>query len=345
MSFLKMTSAYSIYLLLFLCPIYCVLLNGNSNYANAFAPAINFNGKKFLAHSFMKARERNPLKSTNNNNDDEDDKGENKKQFNNDEDNSFMSSLQSRIQGLQEKEATMPLIVLDAMLPRQTLKLQIKNELLQQLIRERIQVNENPTLGMLGKAILQNGDVMNLTKGVEVEIKIIEEDIVEFKAKRRIKLEGEAKNTPGGWTEGKVAFLSSEKEEEEEVKQYLSSENPFKSISNAIAKAREIKSPNMNMPNNLNLIESWIELAKENERKPGQIDTLIKELGKIPSEDEPTELAFWIGSLINPLPAMGVAMEIRPALLMRDTAEERIEIAHDGLLRSIKHMDGSARMW
>ena len=42
---------------------------------------------------------------------------------------------------------------------------------------------------------------------------------------------------------------------------------------------------------------------------------------------------------------MGVAREIRPALLMAETAEDRINIAYDGILRSVKHMDGSARMW
>jgi hypothetical protein len=92
-------------------------------------------------------------------------------------------------------------------------------------------------------------------------------------------------------------------------------------------------------------VDRWIALAKDNERQPGQIDALLESLGDIPPEHEPTERAFWIGALINPLPAMGVAMEIRPALLSAKTALDRIEIASDGLVRSIKHMDGSARMW
>ena len=264
---------------------------------------------------------------------------------NDDSDDSFMSSLMNRIQQVQDKETKLPLIVLDSMLPRQTLKLQIKNKLLQQLIQHRLQINETPTLGMLGKAILQSGEVINLSKGVEVHIKVVQDNFVELKAGRRFRLEGEVENAEGGWTEGRVTFLSSQEEEEYEIQQNLGSQDPVKSYANAISKVKELTAPNMNLPNNVSLIERWIELAKENERQPGQIETLLEDLGEIPNEDEPSEIAFWIGSMINPLPAMGVAVEIRPALLMSESAEERIKIAHDGLVRSIKHMDGSARMW
>lgn len=264
---------------------------------------------------------------------------------NNNDDDFFMSSLQSRIQKLQEKETKMPIIVLDAMLPRQTLKLEIRNKLLQKLIQHRVVVNENPTLGMLGKAILENGDVINLNKGVEVEIQIDKHNFVQFKGGRRFRLDGEIESTTQGWTEGRITYLSSKEEEENEIQQNKGAEDPVRSLSNAISKAKLLTSPNMSLPNNVSLIERWIELAKENEREPGQINKLIEELGDMPDESEPSEIAFWIGSMINPLPAMGVAMEIRPALLMSESAEERVQIAFDGLIRSIKHMDGSARMW
>ena len=264
----------------------------------------------------------------------------------NDNGNAFMKSLQSRIQNLQDKETKLPLVVLDSMLPRQVLTLEIRNKMLLSLVEQRI-TSETPTLGMLGKAILQTGETVTLNKGVEVEIGIDDSrsNHVQFKAKRRFRLEGEIENTDEGWTEGRVSFLSSKDEEEEEMLQKLGSENPVSSVANAISRAKEITSPNLNMPNHSNLINRWIELAKENERQPGQIDRLIEDLGGIPKDNEPTEMAFWIGSLINPLPAMGVAREIRPALLMAESAEDRINIAYDGILRSVKHMDGSAKMW
>ncbi len=272
-----------------------------------------------------------------------DDNNDNNDGSDTDDDYVLMSSLQNRIKNLQDKETKLPLVILDSMLPRQTLKLEIKNKLLQGLIQHRLRVCENPTLGMLGKAMLQNGDVICLNKGVEVEIQVQGENLVEFKAKRRFRLDGEVDNTSQGWTEGNITFLCSKEEDKKE-----SLENNVSistSMSKAITKAKEIKAPNFNLPNDVNLIERWIELAKQNERQSGQIDSLLEELGEIPKENEPSDLAFWIGSMINPLPAMGVASEIRPALLMSESAEERINIAYDGLFRSIKHMDGSARMW
>ena len=61
---------------------------------------------------------------------------------------------------------------------------------------------------------------------------------------------------------------------------------------------------------------------------------------------EPSERAFWVGALfINPLPELGVAKGVRPALLMATSAQERVDVAYDGILESIRHMNGSAPLW
>ena len=117
------------------------------------------------------------------------------------------------------------------------------------------------------------------------------------------------------------------------------------SVARAISKSRVFTEPNMKMKDNASLVDRWIELARQNERHPGQVDALLRQLGEIPQEHEPTERALWVGALINPLPSMGVAKEIRPALLLSKRAEERVEVALDGILRSIRHMDGTSRMW
>ncbi|GFH52747.1 hypothetical protein CTEN210_09223 [Chaetoceros tenuissimus] len=257
----------------------------------------------------------------------------------------FMKALNSRIQQVQELETKIPLVVLDCMLPRQTLKIQVRNPLLMELVRTQMQ-KETPTFGMLGMAILNTGEKINLTTGCEVEIMenpAFEGDSVflVLKAGRRFIITGEVDNAEQGWTEARVKYLNSQEQEDEEIK----NSDDKMSVARAIMKAKELTTPNANMENNLSLVDRWIELAKENEREVGQIDALLEDIGQIPPEDQPTERALWIGSLINPLPAMGVAMEIRPALLTATSAEKRIEVACEGILKSIRHMDGSARMW
>mmetsp|Transcript_19678 Transcript_19678/g.48954 ORF Transcript_19678/g.48954 Transcript_19678/m.48954 type:complete len:344 (-) Transcript_19678:238-1269(-) len=271
-----------------------------------------------------------------------------------------MSSLNSRLKEVQQKEQTLPLVVLDAMLPRQVLELQVNNALLIELVRDCM-ARERPYIAMLGIARLASGQQIHLTRGVEVEIL---KDKLEFLPEgqgiklalrathRRFQIEEGSIKTVGGedgYTEATVKFLDSAQEEEEEIQKARetstddnSEEYDRTSVARAIMKANELTMPNGNMPNNLSLVDRWIELAKEKERSPGQIDELLECIGEIPPSDQPSERAFWIGALINPLPAMGVALEIRPALLTAKKAEQRVEVALNGILRSIKYMDGSA---
>ncbi len=260
-------------------------------------------------------------------------------------DDDFMAALNLRMAEVRSRDTKCPLVVLDAMLPRQVMKIQVNNPLLMELVRCQMQ-NETPLFGMLGMAILNTGEKINLHTGVEVEIveKPVFADggvLLVLKAGRRFRIAGEVQDADQGWTEARVEYLDSSEEENAEVE---SGEDKM-AVARAIMKAKELTAPNANMKDNLSLVDSWIELAKENERQSGQIDQLLEQLGQIPPADSPTERALWVGALINPLPAMGVAMEIRPALLTATSAERRVDIACDGILRSIRHMDKSAPMW
>ena len=108
------------------------------------------------------------------------------------------------------------------------------------------------------------------------------------------------------------------------------------SLARATAQAREIVESR--------LVDRWIALARQNEGQPGQIDRLLHDLGEMPTEPV-SELAFWLGALVNPQPGLGVAREIRPSLLMARTAEERILVALQGITESIQHMEGSKRLF
>ena len=365
----------------------------------------------------------------NNNNNSNDDK--------NDSSSFNLASLNTRLREVKDKESIIPLVVFDAMLPRQSLTLNVNNAKLLHLIRECVLTKENPYIGMVGIARLSTGDYIHLKKGVEVEIivhdknnninddddssskdnnknddddddddeklllptdKKTNEDKgikVTLKAtERRFEIDqteekvGSTRtktycieqNVDGGWTEAKVTYLSSAQEEQNEIRGCCgnkndngknnngctSNEQTFydrATVARAILKSHEfttttsssssgpntddttiVNSMNNNSTttatatDNISLVDRWIELAKVHERIPGQIDTLLHQLGELPSADEPTERAFWIGALINPIPAMGVALEIRPALLTATKVEDRVDIALQGITQSIQHM-------
>lgn len=256
----------------------------------------------------------------------------------------FMASLKNRMEEVNDRATKLPLVVLDCMLPRQVLRIEVNNPLLTALVRTCI-LNERPFFGMLGMARLVTGEAVHLKRGVEVEImnpEYVEGGGVrlELRGGRRFEIVGEIETAPRGWTEARVDFLDFQDEEEKEVQ----GEDRM-AVARAILKARELTSPNMRIENNLSLVDRWIVLAKQVEKEPGQIDRLLEDLGERPPQEQPSDLAFWVGALINPLPAMGVAMEIRPALLSSKSAEDRVQVALDGIWSSINHMDGTKRMW
>ena len=283
---------------------------------------------------------------------------------------SFLSSLQSRISQVESSSNALPLMILDAILPRQVLQIQIHHPTLKALMRRRAFEEERPTIGMLGMARLSNGRTAPLRAGVEVTIVQMDKapshddtgtysvrassseyddeeepwDIT-LRAGRRLVIEGDLDKRDEGWMEARVKFTSSSEQEEDEVSSPKSGEMGGEdrlSVARAISKSRQFTEPNANF-DGTSLVDRWIELARENERHPGQIDTLLEQLGDIPPEHEPTERALWVGALINPLPSMGVATEVRPALLVSRKADERVLIALDGIIRTWTEARGCGR--
>jgi len=281
-----------------------------------------------------------------------------------DDDADFMQSLRMRIKEVTSSPQ-LPLVVIDTMLPRQILSMDVAdtpNDPFLNLLRERI-ASGNPYVGVVGTARLSSGQSVNLESGVEAELRVVNNRNgmvrVEMLGGRRFVIDRDVYDVHGGWPEASVRFLGDNVHGGNSI-----------SSAKAISIAGEFTSPNMNIGcDGSSLVEKWIELAKENECQPGQIDEILATLGEIPSAEEPSDCAFWIGALINPLPvmmnndteirrtlltgsdeervgvALNVAMEIRPTLLTAASDEERVGVALDGLTRSIRHMDGSAPMW
>ena len=256
-------------------------------------------------------------------------------------DDSFMASLKSRVDQVTDRATKLPIIILDAMLPRQVLNITIPSDaLLLRLIKQQI-TNETPYFGMLGLIRSRSGQqpLLPLTTGVQVDIVskpkiIVEEDgttsiqILLKGSHKRFKINKEVSTTPEGWMEARVDFMTLIDDESECISRTT---NDRYGLARAMSKARVLP----------DLIQEWIELARTKERHSGQIDTLLQDIGTTPPPpEEPTNISLYVGALINPLPALGVALEIRPSLLLAKTPEERVDIAIQGIRKSIRHMQG-----
>jgi hypothetical protein len=108
------------------------------------------------------------------------------------------------------------------------------------------------------------------------------------------------------------------------------------------------------------LLDRWIELARDastydnidvvaaarrSKGEPGLatdparlIDAVLDDLGPRPAN--PTDLAFWGAALINPLPPLGVSLEIRGPVLEAPDALSRLVILESGVRRSIANLEG-----
>ncbi|KAJ1623415.1 hypothetical protein T492DRAFT_912634 [Pavlovales sp. CCMP2436] len=73
--------------------------------------------------------------------------------------------------------------------------------------------------------------------------------------------------------------------------------------------------------------QEWIALVRAGgwERSDGQMDALLSvEEGIGPQPESPAELSWWAAALVNPLPPLGVANEVRPAALAAENVEARL---------------------
>mmetsp|Transcript_17317 Transcript_17317/g.56685 ORF Transcript_17317/g.56685 Transcript_17317/m.56685 type:complete len:384 (-) Transcript_17317:70-1221(-) len=95
------------------------------------------------------------------------------------------------------------------------------------------------------------------------------------------------------------------------------------------------------------LTTNWIQMVSSlgMERSPGQMVEIMRVLGSMPPKSEPARLSIWIASLINPLPVLGVAPEIRLAALRCNDTRQRLHICKTALERSIAYMESGSGQW
>ncbi|KAL1514904.1 hypothetical protein AB1Y20_003984 [Prymnesium parvum] len=88
------------------------------------------------------------------------------------------------------------------------------------------------------------------------------------------------------------------------------------------------------------LVDEWLQLVRttKRERAAGQMSGVLNDLGPISEMETPDDLAFWVAALVNPLPALGVAVEVRAAMLEAADPLYRVQIAQRVLTDSIERM-------
>lgn len=214
----------------------------------------------------------------------------------------FMESLRSRV----SQADTLPVVIQrDSVLPRQVLTLKINDPVHLNMIQERYQ-EDNPYFGMVGISPRN----LPLEYGVEVEILGIEflnhspgGVNVQVRGNRRFRVKGsisKQNEKQMEWTQrAKVDFLSSDEEE--------NSEDDTIMKECAMQQAREFSTPNPDLQESSTMVEKWISLARK-ENYP--VDKILEDIGPMPHWSQPSECAYWVGSLIND-PRLGKCSDLR----------------------------------
>ena len=256
--------------------------------------------------------------------------------------------LQERMGAIRAREASLdviPIVVLDSTVPKQRLPLTFESGNARRNLNAGTWLGEDLELGqrfgMLGQApsngqILPNGVVCEVTR---LMMKPSGESLVELTATRRFKIYGQPfedeKNDmrPSArviWIDddsgaGQQMVLA------EDVDVAAASTDPHEFTAEAQEVAREIP----------RLVEEWLALviSRRRERQPDQLKLIQSHIGPMPDAmKQPAELACWVAALINPIPALGVAYEIRPAMLLAPTVSDMVGIASKGLSLSIEKL-------
>ena len=216
-----------------------------------------------------------------------------------------------------EGQKKLPLFVLDPILPGQKTLLHIF-EIRYRLLVQRALSEYGQRFGMVGfdRSAMTNGSEGIANFGTEVEIVSCHE-----LPDGRFRLE----------VEGKSSFEVMERHRRDGYWEA--------SVKKIDLDAGDGNEEVTNLANNvIELFDQWELFIRSNrwERHPEHMDQVIDTLGDQPGADQPGTLAIWVAAAINPLPPLGAAMAIRPAVLAAENDFERLKVVNGALKDSIE---------
>lgn len=214
---------------------------------------------------------------------------------------------------------------------------------LAKLIHHRIQQEQQHLFGIIARAeancnatkvaILDQGEYYAIGTAVKLaSVPIAKEDgsvMLNFKAKQRFRLRGAEtalKVSSEGWLQAAVEYL-------DDITILENDADDLESLEMARKLARELVHDNGNVSGSL--VQQFIGLSREQDAH--RINERLRHLGKMPTEESPSQCAFWVGAL---LAAHDDIVDIRPQLLMAKTAEARTQIVLHAIWNSIRYMKG-----
>ena len=273
-------------------------------------------------------------------------------------DGNLLSGLMGRVRDLSNRSTKIPVVVLDAMVPKQKLKFSTADPSFTAMLESLARCNvpgdgdagdATGSIGMfpessVGARFGMIGAMQGQPLPVGVEVEVVQAFgeqatpslldsmeggsrppmavSVEVVARRRFSLTGHEESTDeGGFSLARVTY-SDDLDENDLMPSELDA---------TLEKSEKLAE----------LVPLWEALVRKtkSERVPDHLEKVRGDIGPMPAD--PSARALWVAALINPLPGMGVAYEIRPAILVAETASKRVEVALKGLESSIAHLDGT----
>jgi hypothetical protein len=234
-----------------------------------------------------------------------------------------------RMSDLKSRNLQMPIMILDAMLPLQTLTFQSSDPKFNRLVTYCLEEVPGTEMGMLGMnphtgQPLSFGVTMKLK---EENIKIDTDSVtITVTAERRMEVQGEP------WLDESESFYLADIEIVEDREESMSGEQ-----------RKEAERLSKTIPDS---VKEWVQcVLKAEAADDAGMKSRMADLGAMPDEDDMTERALWTAALINPLPSLGVCLEIRPAMLACGNDYDRMVLVCQALQSSMDHLSGKQRLF
>lgn len=233
----------------------------------------------------------------------------------------------SSVEQSSSRQTVMPVLILDAMLPKQELTLDSSDPKMARLVHYCLE--NNCELGMLG---INPNTQSPLSRGVTVSVE--EQNIQISSTEKSVVLtvtggcRMEVQSQPwldpsGSFYLSKIEYMDARQEPALSLEQQAIVEH----LSETLPKA----------------MKQWFRwVLKSGKTDKAGLRARLHSLGPMPTNF--TDRAFWVASALNPLPSLDACLEIRPAMLSCTNDYERTVLACQALQSSTDHLSGKQQL-